>query len=151
MKKRTAVAWVLGLLFLGGCCLGGLEPKSKREWESRTYDHPYPVVYEAALNLLRNKGYEFLRWDRQSGSLETDWLEGKMEMTKILAKVYQLGTRSTLVEVSLKVKEKGPWRKEWKDVKPSLLQYDKFFEELDLEIYHQYMRETEKKALEKGK
>jgi len=143
-RGRRAIQWVI-LILLGGCCLAGVEPKSKRETEVRELDHDFKLVYSAVLHVLSARGYEISLEDPEAGLIETRWLEGKYNRTKARVEVKPLGRGRTLVSLGIRLEQKGLTGGEWKPAKVRMSVYEQLFDEIDLQTYREYFYKIERR------
>lgn len=146
--RYVRVVWVLVLIALSGGCMGALEPTSKREMESRTFDHRYSLVYAAVRSVLTARGHPIIQDDQELGLLRVGWSEERYQRTQVRAKVKALGRRTTQVLLAIILEQRGAFGKKWKPAGVKLSMYEELFEEIDLQIYREYFHEVERPARE---
>jgi hypothetical protein len=124
------------LVFLLGACEEESDFPGPPEKHSRVYEFKEKYILRAAANLLREKGYADPKVDTEKGKVETDYIPAGKIRTKIELTVKKLDRRER--EVILVITTEKKVEEGWKAVK--ILEkphYDKFFGELEMQIYRE--------------
>lgn len=127
---------ILLLFLLSACEEEESDSAGPPEKHSRLYEFNEKYIIRAATNLLREKGYADPKVDREKGTVETDYLPAEDVRTKVEVKVKKLDGREREVVLVITTEKKA--KQGWKPVKIlEKRQYDKFFNELEMQIYRE--------------
>ena len=122
--------------FLSACEEEESDSSGPPEKHSRVYEFNEKYIIRAVANLLREKGYADPKVDTEKGKIETDFIPAGNMRTKVEVTVKKLERRER--EVVLVITTEKKVKKEWKAVKIlEKPQYDKFFDELEMQIYRE--------------
>jgi hypothetical protein len=146
MRVRLSRILIIGV-FLAGC--SHLEPLSEKEMESRMYEGPYELVYNAVVAVLSDRGYEIVRADPAQGIVETGVVEAKYMRTQIKAEVKPLGKQKTQVRLRMDLAESGLLTSKYTPAQPKVSTYDKLFEEIEIQFYREHFLKIERRSREK--
>ncbi len=106
------------------------------EKHTRVYEFNEKYIVRGAANLLREKGYADPKVDNEKGKVETDYILAGDTRTKIEVTVKKLDRRER--EVILLITTEKKVKEGWKAIKIlEKPQYDKFFDELEMQIYRE--------------
>ena len=127
---------ILLLFLLTACEEEEADSSGVPEKHSRVYEFHEKYIIRGAANLLREKGYADPKVDTEKGKVETDYIFAGNTRTKIEVTVKKLERRER--EVVLVITTEKKVKKEWKPTKIlEKRQYDKFFDELEMQIYRE--------------
>lgn len=107
------------------------------EKASQIFDADEKVILKAITRVLRDRGFWNLRVEADKGRLETDYVVQGGWRTKVVATVEKISPRKREVILSVITEKKS--FSQWKPKKVmSQEQYDKFFAEIEMQIYRQW-------------
>jgi len=124
------------LVFLLSACEEGSDSPGPPQKHSRVYEFNEKYILRGVANLLREKGYADPKVDTERGKVETDYIPAGNLRTKIEVTVKKLDRRER--EVILVIITEKKVKEGWKAVK--ILEkphYDKFFDEIEMQIYRE--------------
>jgi hypothetical protein len=106
------------------------------EKHSRVYEFNEKYIMRGVANLLREKGYADPKVDMEKGKVETDYIPAGNTRTKVEVTVKKLDRRER--EVILVITTEKKVKEGWKPIKMlGKPQYDKFFNEIEMQIYRE--------------
>jgi hypothetical protein len=150
LKIDWKVFFFISLLIHEGCCLitsmASQEPKSTKEYESRIYDAPHEYTFQALEKVLREKGFNVRKIEGVEGLMESDFTIDGPVRSKVKAIVSPISKRKTKVELRLYVEKHAVWSNAWKPVETELSAYESIFDELELQIYRQYIEKIKDRS-----
>ena len=140
---HRCIVWASVLIFLAGC---GGATKTRGQKASKDYDHPQDLVFSAVQTILRERGYEIVNADADSGVIDTSWVEQKGHRTQAQARVTPLGHRWSRVQMEILYDKKGFAGGDWKPEPVKVSVYDDLFNDIDTQIYREYFLKIERPA-----
>lgn len=143
---RNKITWAVGFFMVLGAACAGLDPVSHRDWESRHYDSPYEIVFQAVVSALEQRGHKVSQASKEEGRIETEPVEAKYKRMKISAEVRPLGKHTTEVRAKIELGEKGLFGGDYKPEPPKLTMYDDLFTEIELQVYREHVFTIEKRG-----
>lgn len=113
------------------------EPPAEAQKHSRVYEFDEKYILRGITNLLKEKGYADPKVNAEKGRVETDFITAGNTRTKVEASVRKIGRREN--EVTLVITTERDIKKVgWKPVRIlGKEQYDRFFEEVEMQIYRE--------------
>jgi hypothetical protein len=124
------------LVFFLSACEEESDSSGPPEKHSRVYEFNEKYIVRGVANLLREKGYADPKVDMEKGKVETDYIPAGDTRTKVEVTVKKLDRRER--EVVLVITTEKKVKEGWKPVKIlQKPQYDKFFDEIEMQIYRE--------------
>lgn len=143
-------AMILLSFFFAGCCLMtalvAQEPKSKKKFESRVYEAPKEITLKALEKILKERGYEPKKDESDEMVLESDFTVDGDVRSKAKAIVTSVSKRKTEVKLKLQVEKRSFWKKEWEPIKINISTYEEVFDEIEIQIYREYVEEIKDRS-----
>jgi hypothetical protein len=124
------------LVFFLSACEEESDSSGPPEKHSRVYEFNEKYIIRGVANLLREKGYADPKVDTEKGTVETDYIPAGNTRTKVEVTVKKLDRRER--EVILVITTEKKVKEGWKVIKIlEKPQYDKFFDEIEMQIYRE--------------
>ena len=136
--KRLPCLIVLFLLILISCAHTP-EGLPKPDRESRIFDVKEEIISRALTRVLRDRGFKNPEVNQEKGTFATDYVVQENWRFKVEGEVKKIGKREREVVLSIITEEKAS--SGWKPKKIlGKEQYEKFFDELEMQIYRDLSR-----------
>jgi len=124
------------VVFLLSACEEESDSSGPPEKHSRVYEFNEKYIVRGVANLLKEKGYADPKVDNEKGKVETDYIPAGNMRTKIEVTVKKLDRRER--EVILVITTEKKVKEGWKPIKIlQKPQYDRFFDEMEMQIYRE--------------